>query len=167
MNSARRISPGWIAGRRCWDLAIASSCSVRLPPDRNVETLFHFCQHLVVVHYLDVVGIPFTPHKTKTPLVVDPDTVLPLTLAAQGFQTVPRWRCQIAQLRSAVQLAKLSAGDPFHGSKASTRLPAVKSTLSSRGTGRPQKASPVGQRYGVARSGSATGEPSGSLARRA
>jgi len=100
---------------------------VRLPPDRNVETLFHFCQHLVVVHYLDVVGIPFTPHKTKTPLVVDPDTVLPLTLAAQGFQTVPRWRCQIAQLRSAVQLAKLSAGDPFHGSKASTRLPAMKS----------------------------------------
>jgi hypothetical protein len=81
----------------------------------------------VVVHDLDVVGISVTPHKTKTPLVVDPDTVLPLPLAAQGFQTVPRRCCQIAQLRGAVQLAKLSTGDPFDGSKATTRLPVVKS----------------------------------------
>jgi hypothetical protein len=81
----------------------------------------------VVIHYLDIVGISVTPHKTKTPLVVDPDTVLPFPIAAQGFQTVPRRCCQIAQLRSAVQLAELSAGDPFHGSKATTRLPVVKS----------------------------------------
>jgi hypothetical protein len=81
----------------------------------------------VVVHDLDVVGISVTPYKTKTPLVVDPDTVLPLPLAAQGFQTVSRRRCQIAQIRGAVQLAKLSASDPFHSSKAATRLPAVKS----------------------------------------
>jgi hypothetical protein len=81
----------------------------------------------VVAHDLDVVGISVTPHKTKTPLAVDTDTVLPLAIAAQGFQTVPRRCCQIAQLRSAVQLAKLSAGDPFLGSKAATRLPVVKS----------------------------------------
>jgi hypothetical protein len=81
----------------------------------------------VVVHDLDAVGIPVTPHRTKTPLVVDPDTVLPLPLAAQGFQTVPMRCCQIAQLRGAVQLAKLSARDPFHGSKTTTRQPVVKS----------------------------------------
>jgi len=72
-------------------------------------------------------GISVTPRKTKTPLVVNPDTVLPLPLAAQGFQAVPRWCRQIAQFRSAVQLAKLSAGDAFHGSKATTGLPVVKS----------------------------------------
>jgi hypothetical protein len=81
----------------------------------------------VVVHDLNVVGISITPHKTKTPLVVDSDTVLPLPLAAQGLQTVPWWRCRIAQLGSAIQLAELSACDPLHGSKATTRLPAVKS----------------------------------------
>ena len=81
----------------------------------------------MVVHDLDVVCISVTPDKTKTPLVVDPDTVLPLPLAPQGFETVPRQCRQIAQLRGAVELAKLSAGDPFHGSKAATRLPVVKS----------------------------------------
>jgi hypothetical protein len=57
----------------------------------------------VVVHYLGVVGISVTPHKTKMPLAVCPDvdpyTVLPFPMSAQGFQTVPRRCCQIAQLR--------------------------------------------------------------------
>jgi len=81
----------------------------------------------VVVHDLDVVGISVTPHKTKTPLDVDPDTALSLPLAAQGFQAVPGRRCQIAQFRSAVELAKLPAGDRFHRPKTAARLPAVKS----------------------------------------
>jgi hypothetical protein len=90
-------------------------------------TLKRFLPTSGVVHDLDVVGISITPHKTKTPLAVDPDTVLPLPLAAQGFPTVPRRCCQIAQLHGAVQLAKFSTGDPFDGSKATSRLPVVKS----------------------------------------
>jgi len=81
-------------------------------------------------------GIPVTPHKTKTPLVINPNAMLPLPLAAQGFQTVAGRRCQIAQLGSAVQLAKLSPGDPFNGPKTATRLPMVKS-LGFRTTERP------------------------------
>jgi hypothetical protein len=80
----------------------------------------------VIIHDLDFVCIPVAPDKTKTPLVVNANTVLPLPLAAQGFQTVPRRCCQVAQLHSAVQLAKLSAGGPFHGSKAAALLAVVK-----------------------------------------
>jgi len=93
----------------------------------KLSLLFALCQQLVVVHDLDVVRIPVTPHKTKTPSAVDADTVLPLPVAAQGFQAVPRRCRQIAQFSSAVQLAKFSASDPFHRSKAATRLPVVKS----------------------------------------
>jgi hypothetical protein len=108
---------------------MGSSCFVRRSPYRNLDrTVTTFLVNtLVVVHDLDVVGISVTPHETKTPLVVDPDTVLPFPIAAQRFQTVPRRCCQIAQLGRAVQLAELSAGGLLHGAKATTRLPAVKS----------------------------------------
>ncbi len=44
------------------------------------------CRLLVIVHDLDVVRVPVSPHETETPLVVDTDAVLPLPLAAQSFQ---------------------------------------------------------------------------------
>jgi len=50
----------------------------------------------VIVHDLNFVSIALPPHEAQTPLVVNPDTMLPLALAAQGFQSISRRRCQIA-----------------------------------------------------------------------
>jgi hypothetical protein len=81
----------------------------------------------VIVHDLNFVSIPLAPTEAKTPLVVNSDTLLPLPLPAQGFQAVPRRRCQIAQFRGAVQLPKLASRDALDSLKAAARLPAVKS----------------------------------------
>jgi hypothetical protein len=90
----------------------------------------------VIVNDFHVVGITVTPDKTKTPLIVNPDTMLPLAFAAQSFKMVPRRRGQIAQFRSAVQLKQFPASDPLHRSKPPTRLPLVK-PLGFRATKRP------------------------------
>jgi hypothetical protein len=81
----------------------------------------------VIVHDLNFVSIPLTPNEAQTPLAVNSDTVLSLALAAQGFQTVSRRRCQIAQFRGAVQLPKLASRDALDSLKATARLPTVKS----------------------------------------
>ena len=81
----------------------------------------------MIIDDLNFVSIPVAPNEAKTPLIVNPDTVLPLSLAAQGFQAVARRRCQIAQLRGAIQLPKLAPRDPLDSLKAAARLPAVKS----------------------------------------
>jgi len=81
----------------------------------------------VIVHDLNFVSIPLTPNEAQTPLIVNPDTVLSLALAAQGFQTVSRRRCQVTQFRGAVQLSKLPPGDALDGLKAAARLSTVKS----------------------------------------
>ena len=81
----------------------------------------------MIVHDLDVVRIAVSPHETKTPLIVDSDAVLPLSLAMQDLQTVAGGSRQVPQLGSAIQLAQLSAGNPFHGPKAATRLPSMES----------------------------------------
>jgi len=81
----------------------------------------------VIVHDLNFVSISLAPNETKAPLVVNSNTVLPLPLAAQGFQTVSRRRRQIAQFRGAVQLPKLAPRDALDSLKAAARLPTVKS----------------------------------------
>jgi len=80
----------------------------------------------VVVHYLDLISVPITPYKAEPPLIVDPDSVLAFPVAAQRLQAVSGRRCQIAQLRGAVQLPELSAGSLLDGSKAPARLPPMK-----------------------------------------
>jgi hypothetical protein len=88
----------------------------------------HSCLALhasVIIHDLNFVSISVAPNEAKTPLVVNSDTVLPLSLAAQGFQTVTRRRCQISQLRGTVQLPKLAPRDALDSLKSAARLPAV------------------------------------------
>ena len=53
------------------------------------------------------------PHKTNPPLVIDPNRVLTLPIAPQGFQLIPRWGCQHPQFRRGVQLQKFSQRDPL------------------------------------------------------
>jgi len=72
------------------------------------------------------VCVPFTPDETETPLVVDTNTVLSFSVAVQRFQAVS-WRCcQVAQFRSAGQLAELSACDLLDSLKSTARVPLMK-----------------------------------------
>ena len=82
---------------------------------------------LVIVHDLNVEHVPVTPHKTQSPLVVDPNAVLTLPVTPQCFQTVSGWCRKISQLSGAVELSELAAGYLLDCSKAPTPLPPVQS----------------------------------------
>jgi hypothetical protein len=88
--------------------------------------LRHECP-LVIIDDLYVVGVPFAPNKAQTPLVVDPNAVLSLSVAMQGFQAISRRRCQVSQFRGGIHLPKLPARDTLDCLKAPARLPRVKS----------------------------------------
>ena len=45
---------------------------------------------LVVIHDLDVKGVPIPPYKTHTVLIVDSNAVLSKAAAAKGLQMVSR-----------------------------------------------------------------------------
>jgi hypothetical protein len=62
-----------------------------------------------------------TPHKTDSPLIIDPNRVLPFPIASQCFQLISRRRSQDAQLRRSVKLEQFPQGDPLDG----TEPPAV------------------------------------------
>jgi hypothetical protein len=42
----------------------------------------------MIICDLDTIGISVNPDKAHSPLVIDPNAVLALTLALEGFQTV-------------------------------------------------------------------------------
>src|SRR6185369_12584034 len=54
----------------------------------------HIVTSLVVINDLDVTGIIALPYKTNAPLLVDPDTMLPLPVAAQRLQIIRRRNTQ-------------------------------------------------------------------------
>lgn len=80
----------------------------------------------MIVDDLHVIGISVKPNKTQSPLIVYPDTVLPFPVATQCFQAISGWRRQIAQFRSTIQLAKLTARNGLNRPKPSTALAVVK-----------------------------------------
>jgi len=61
----------------------------------------------VVLNDLNVERVSVLPLKTDTPLLVDPNAVLPFTVALESLQLI-RWRNhEIAEIRSAVQVLQL------------------------------------------------------------
>jgi hypothetical protein len=81
----------------------------------------------VIVHDLNFVSIPLAPNEAKTPLVVNPNAILSLSVAMQYFQAISGRCCQIAQFRGAVQLPELAPRNALDSLKAAARLPTVKS----------------------------------------
>src|SRR5260370_16635898 len=51
--------------------------------------------------------MPVAPNEADPPLLVNPNRMLPLPVAAQGFQLIPRRRCQNTQSRAGMQLQQL------------------------------------------------------------
>jgi hypothetical protein len=71
----------------------------------------------VIINDLDVEGVSLTPHKTNAPPVVNTDAVLTLTVAFQGLKPVPQGHHQILQPPGAMEVEKLSTGDPFNSAE--------------------------------------------------
>ncbi|QNM63704.1 hypothetical protein XHV734_5031 [Xanthomonas hortorum pv. vitians] len=65
----------------------------------------------MVIDDVDLGDIALHPSEADAPLVVDPDAVLPASLALQRFQPVGRWNTQIVEVRGSVEHAQLAARD--------------------------------------------------------
>ena len=74
---------------------------------------------LMVIRYLDLVGIPFTPLKApvpavlaqaNAPLVVNADTILSGALAGELLQPITRWYAEIIQAFGCIQDGQFSPG---------------------------------------------------------
>jgi hypothetical protein len=59
-------------------------------------TSWHECASMIV-NNLDLVGVAGLPAKTNTPLIVDPNTVLALSISAEFFQTISRRDTQVVE----------------------------------------------------------------------
>jgi hypothetical protein len=71
----------------------------------------------VIIDDFHFVTIAVTPHKTDSPLIVDPNRVLTSTLASQCFQLISGRRRQNMQLRCGVKLEQLPYGNPLDSAK--------------------------------------------------
>jgi hypothetical protein len=67
----------------------------------------------VIIDNRHLIGVAFSPPKAYTPLLVNPDAVLPRTVTMEGFQSIAWWRGQVAQLCRRVKLRQLPLRDPF------------------------------------------------------
>ena len=77
---------------------------------------------LVVVDDFDFIGMIVSPFKTDAPLVVDADTILTASVAAQSLKPIARRVCQISEGHGPVKGADLAKDDTLDRSE----LPAVK-----------------------------------------
>jgi hypothetical protein len=75
----------------------------------------------MIVDDFHIVTMALTPDKTDSPLIIDPNRVLPFPIASQCFQLISRRRSQNAQLRRSVKLEQFPQGNPLDG----TEPPAV------------------------------------------
>lgn len=72
---------------------------------------------LMVIYNLHSICIAFRPCETDAELAVDPDTVLPGSLAFKSFQPVPGKRRKIAEAARLMKLIQLAASRSFYGPK--------------------------------------------------
>ena len=66
---------------------------------------------LVVVHDLDIDGADARPDETDSPLVIDTNTVLTLSIPSQGLEAIAWWHFQIIQTGCNLELPQLPPGD--------------------------------------------------------
>jgi hypothetical protein len=64
----------------------------------------------MIIDDFDVLGAGTGPSGTHPELIIDPDAVLSLSIAFEGFQTVPGRNAKVIQSTRNLQLTKLAAG---------------------------------------------------------
>lgn len=76
----------------------------------------------MIVDDFHMVAMAVTPDKTDSPLIIDPNRVLPFPVASQCFQLISRRRSQNAQLSHGVKLEQFPQSDPLDGTKPSAMM---------------------------------------------
>ena len=66
---------------------------------------------LVIVHNLDLESAAVSPDEAYAPLIVDPDAVLPLAIASQGFQPIRGRGPKVVERACRIQHLKLTPCD--------------------------------------------------------
>jgi hypothetical protein len=74
---------------------------------------------VIVVNYLDIVGIAVSPDKANAPSIIDADTVLTPAVAFQCFQAIPRRNQQVLQRAGAMEVQQFPTRDSLE--RAETR----------------------------------------------
>jgi hypothetical protein len=67
----------------------------------------------MVIGYFNLVSVAIPPHKTQPPLVIDPDAVLPPSIARKGFKMVSWRNFQVFQSTGLTQEEKFTTRNPF------------------------------------------------------
>jgi hypothetical protein len=67
----------------------------------------------MIVDKLDIERITVPPHETEAPLVVDADTVLTSTIAAQQLEPVPGRYAEAVEVGRGIDLPELAESDPL------------------------------------------------------
>jgi hypothetical protein len=80
----------------------------------------------MVVHNLNLLGARLSPDKTNTPLVVNPNAMLPRPAALQHFQAVARRRHKVTEFAGLMDLPKLSLRNALYVLCEPLREPAMK-----------------------------------------
>jgi hypothetical protein len=77
----------------------------------------------VVVHYLDLLRPAVVPGEADPILVIDPDAVLALPIAAEGLKVIARERAEVLESLRRVELSELALRDTSNGLEATSRSP--------------------------------------------
>jgi hypothetical protein len=80
----------------------------------------------MIINDLNVEGVAVLPHETNPPLVIDTDTVLPLAIAFQRFESISRRRRQVLQFACSVKLPQFALGHAFDCPETADALTAIK-----------------------------------------
>ena len=79
----------------------------------------------MIINDLYLLRRAFAPQEADTPLIIDPDTMLPLPVAAQSLEPVSGDGCEVLQLFGVIQHAKLAPRHPFDVAEPATPLTVI------------------------------------------
>lgn len=65
----------------------------------------------MIVHNFDVVYVVLSPKETDSPLIIDPNAVLALTIATESLKTISRRNSEIGKLFRSVEVKQFSPCD--------------------------------------------------------
>jgi hypothetical protein len=71
----------------------------------------------MVVGYFNVTGVSVFPEKTYPPLIVNPDAVLPLTIALQGLKPIARRNPEVLKALGLMKVQELPPCNPLERTK--------------------------------------------------
>ena len=83
----------------------------------------------MIIDDFHVERVPVLPREAEAPLLVDPNTVLPLAITLQCLEHIRGRRQEIAQIHSTVEVLQLLAGPLLNLPSYAFHEPAVKDLL--------------------------------------